>query len=201
MDTLNCPQCGAELPLSFRFAKLVVCPHCGSTIFLEDDAARLAGERSALVELPSLVQLKVPFRYRHASYLPVGHIRYRHAFGYWDEWWLLDDGGQGVWLSVDEGDYAFEHLLPLETSPDFRRLKLDDELKLNDREWHITELDKACCEGFEGELPEVVRVGETFLYAHLSGRDGELMTLEYLGNSVRAYAGKWVDPFDVRREA
>ncbi len=201
MDTLNCPQCGSALPLSFRFAKLVVCPHCGSTIFLEDDAARLAGEQSALAELPSLVRLKIPFRYRNASYLPVGHIRYRYALGYWDEWWLLDDDGQGVWLSVDEGDYAFEHPLRLDTPPDFRRLKIDDELELDGRDWRVTELDKARCEGFEGELPEIIRVGETFAYAHLSGDDGELMTLEYPGNEVRAYAGKWLDPFDVRIEA
>ncbi len=187
--------------MSFRFAKLVVCPHCGSTIFLEDDAARLAGDQSALTELPSLVRLKVAFRYRNAAYLPVGHIRYRYAFGYWDEWWLLDDGGQGVWLSVDEGDYAFEHPLRLDAPPDFHALKINDELELDGREWRVTELDKARCEGFEGELPEIIRVGETFRYAHLSGIDGELMTLEYVGNGVQAYAGKWVDPFDVRIEA
>ncbi|MEZ5479330.1 MAG: hypothetical protein R3E95_18155 [Thiolinea sp.] len=107
--TFNCPQCGNALPLSFSFAKLVVCEQCDSTIFLEDDAARLAGQRSVLPERPSLIGLKTPFSYRNQDYLPVGHIRYQYAYGYWDEWWVLDGQGQGMWMSVDEGDFAFEH--------------------------------------------------------------------------------------------
>ena len=58
----NCPNCGAELPLRFRHAKMAVCEHCDATIFLEDDGMRLAGTRSVLAEMPSLIRLGQAFR-------------------------------------------------------------------------------------------------------------------------------------------
>ncbi len=79
--------------------------------FLEDDGVRLAGTQSTLADLPSLIQLKTPFSYDNTSYLPVGHIRYSYDHGFWDEWWLLDNSGEGKWMSVDEGDFAFDNCI------------------------------------------------------------------------------------------
>lgn len=202
-DTLNCPQCGSALPLTFGFAKLTVCEHCDSTVFLEDEGARLAGTRSVLPERPSLIQLKTPFTYRHTQYVPVGYIRYRYEYGYWDEWWVLDSSGQGVWMSVDEGDFAFEHVQPLKRkeTPAFSELQLDKTVTVLDKQWKVTELGHATCEGFRGELPEIIEQGEEFDYAHLSAADQALMTLEYFeGDECYAYRGKWVDPFNIKVE-
>lgn len=199
-DSLNCPQCGNALPLTFSFAKLTVCEQCESTLFLEDDGAKLSGKSSVLAQLPSLIQLKQPFSYRHTSYTPVGYIRYSYGYGYWDEWWVIDNTGQGVWMSVDEGDFAFEYPQELRGGiPRFEQLRIDHSIQVLDKEWKITESGHAQCEGFRGELPEIIEHDEQFDYAHLSGPNKELMTLEYFGpREIYAYRGKWVDPFEIR---
>ena len=199
-DTLNCPQCGSALPLTFSFAKLAVCEQCNSTIFLEDDGAKLAGKSAVLSKLPSLIQLKQPFSYRHTDYTPVGHIRYGYGYGYWDEWWVLDNSGQGVWMSVDEGDFAFEY--PEKVSgnvPTFQQMRPEKKVKILGKEWKVTERGHAVCEGFRGELPEIIEEGEAFDYVHLSGPQKELVTLEYFDeDEIYAYRGKWVDPFEIK---
>lgn len=202
-DQLNCPQCGGALPLTFSFAKLTVCEQCDSTIFLEDDGAKLAGKRSVLAQRPSLIQLKQPFSYRHTQYIPVGYIRYNYGYGYWDEWWVLDNAGQGVWMSVDEGDFAFEYPETLDGNiPALSQLQTGKTAQLLGQEWRVTERGHASCEGFRGELPEIIEDGETFDYAHLSGPNKALITLEYFDeNEVYAYRGKWVDPFEITVEA
>lgn len=199
--SLNCPQCGNALPLTFSFAKLTMCEQCDSTIFLEDEGVRLAGKRSVLIDRPSLIQLKTPFSYRHTHYTPVGYIRYSYGYGYWDEWWVLDNTGRGVWMSVDEGDFAFEYPEKINRTsiPEFRQLHAGQTVNAQGKEWKITELGHAVCEGFRGELPEIIEHNEEFDYAHLSGPNKELMTLEYFDDdNIYAYLGKWVDPFDIK---
>ncbi len=70
MKTYNCPQCGSELPIHFKHSKLSVCSHCGSTILLEDKALRSVGQAAALADLPSLIQMHIPFTYesQHQAY-------------------------------------------------------------------------------------------------------------------------------------
>lgn len=191
--SINCPQCGDRLPLTFLHSKLVVCASCHSTIFLEDDAVRLAGKQSVLAEIPSLIQIQQPFSYQSHTYFPVGHVRYQYDSGFWDEWWVFDEGGEGVWVSVDEGDFAFEKPVKAPANITFEKLTIDT--KINN--WRVTERGTAVCDSFEGELPEIIKSGDQFDYVHLSKPDGQLLTLEFSDNSVKAYKGKWVDPFEI----
>lgn len=198
--THNCPQCGSLLPLNFRYSKLVVCGHCSSTLFLEDAAVRLAGKASVLAEMPSLLQLQVPFSYQGKTYTPVGHVRYRYQDGCWDEWWVLD-GADGCWVSVDEGDFAFEIPRPdwIHPFPDIRTAQVGQTVKRLTQSWEITEKDLCTCEGVQGELPEHILPGERMGYLHLSGPESALVTLEYpFQGEPMAYEGRWVDPFEIR---
>jgi len=197
VTSINCPQCGDTLPLKFRHSKLAVCASCSSTIFLEDDEVRLAGKQSVLPKIPSLLQLQQPFSYQSHSYLPVGHVRYQYDNGFWDEWWAFDNKGEGIWVSVDEGEFAFEKPTKAPTNVSFNDLTLDKEVN----NWLVTERGHASCEGFEGELPEIIAVGDSFDYVHLSKKNAEILTLEFSDKGVRAYKGKWVDPFDISVDA
>ena len=200
-NSKHCPQCGNALPLAFRFTKLTICEQCSSTVFLEDDGTRLAGKSATLTDLPSLIHLKQPFSYHDDYFLPVGHIRYNYGYGYWDEWWILDSVGEGCWLSIDEGDFAFERPQPLPEKPISRdTLQLGKTIHLLDQAWQITEVAQATCEGFRGELPEIIAQGEQFDYAHLSGTKGELLTLEYHESQIQGFLGRWVDPFEIKVE-
>jgi len=45
---MQCPACGAGLEVDGRFAKLVVCESCDSTLVLEAEAAKITGKMGAL---------------------------------------------------------------------------------------------------------------------------------------------------------
>jgi hypothetical protein len=181
--------------LHFRYTKLLTCPSCGVPIFLDDEGARLAGEQSVLSEEPSLVVLNQPFTYHDENYTPIGHIRFGVGRNIWDEWWVLDSGGKGYWLSIDDGDYILEKkvnfTLPIHS---FKALKMNQEIQ----GWHVTELGRGKCLGFEGELPEIISVGETHHYAHLSKENGQMLTIEFFKNSKMIFSGKWLDPYEIR---
>ena len=200
-EGINCPQCGGNLPLTFRFAKQVLCQYCGATLFLDDQAVKYAGKQAVLTEIPSLLRLGFPFRYRKKQFTPVGKIRYRHSIGFWEEWWAVDQTGKGFWLSVDEGDFAFENSVLLnETVPRFEAIYIGQKLRLLDQNWQVTEKNVGECEGFQGELPEQIKIGEKIPYVHLSAPRAKLLTLEYDENKVNAYLGEWIDPFDIKAD-
>ena len=64
-------------------------------------------------------------------------------------------------------------------------------------DWVVTELGEATCEGFAGSLPKNIVVGSTYAYAHLSGKNAKLRTLELLEGKLEAFEGKWISPFDI----
>ena len=189
---INCPQCGDALALHFRFSKLVHCASCGSDIFLDDEGARLAGEQSVLAAFPSLLELHTPLRYEHKIYTPIGHIRYETERYSWDEWWVHDQNDNAYWISVDDGDYIVEKEVPFSLPVySFNDVHLGDEIE----GWEVSEMGEGVCKGFEGELPEVVALGEKHHYAHLSKPDGEMMTMEFFNNTKKLYKGRWIDPY------
>lgn len=203
---INCPQCGSSLPIRLKYSKLVACEHCSSMIFLEDDAVRLAGKQSVMSEEPSLLELGRSFTYKTSSYLPVGHIRYSYGDGFWDEWWTVNNKGDGFWVTVDEGDYAFQKPMPVAKNLRLDHFKLQQKIDgraFNKKEtdhWTVYEIGSATCESFQGELPELIKIGETFDYVDLGQGDEKVLGLEFYPDEIRAYKGFWVDAFEIKVE-
>ncbi len=193
---INCPQCGALLPIRFRWSKLIECPSCHSSIFLEDEGAKLKGKSSTLSPEPSLVQLHEPLIIEGKNYLPLGKIRYSYGRGFWEEWFLQGANNREFWLSIDEGDFVLEH--PIEMPLPFRdvgRLLVGDHYM----GYQVTEKGKGECVGFSGELPKVVTIGEVHRYLHLSKNGASLITIEYDDDGIELFEGQWIDPFTIKR--
>lgn len=194
VSTFQCPQCGYELPLYFKYTKLVKCVSCKSSIFLEDDAVKLAGKSSVLADEPSLLKIGVEFDYKQTRFLPIGKIRYSYGRGFWEEWWLKDSRGESWWLSVDEGDFVLEQ--KIDSSYDDIDM---DKLKIGDRldEWFVSEIGDGVCEGFEGSLPKNIEIGSSYRYLHLSSFEAKLRTIEIHEDKIEVYEGKWIDALDI----
>jgi len=192
----RCPQCGDLLSVYFHYTKLIQCESCKSTIFLEDDAVRLAGKQSVLSEEPSLIALHQPFSYKQTTYLPIGKIRYSYGRGFWEEWWLKSEHGDAYWLSVDEGDMVLEQEVAEHTMA-----MVFDDLGIGMRldRWIVTEMGSAICEGFEGSLPKEIAIGSRYDYAHLDGKGATLRTLEFTPQGLEVYEGQWIDLFEIKK--
>jgi len=198
VTALNCPVCGAQAPSRLQYAKLIVCEHCQTSLFLEDDVVKNIGEKSALTEVPSILEMGRRFQYRTWTFEPYGRIRFDYGDGFWDEWWVVLDNGNGRWISIDEGEIAIESPLELQAPlPGYDSLTIGQEISLGGQTLRVTERNAATCVGLQGELPEVISPGETHHYVHLSGPKGLLLTLEFHDDTHSLYKGLWIDPFDL----
>ena len=109
---------------------------------------------------------------------------------------MINNAGEGLWVTVDEGDFAFERQVTTPENISFNHFQLGDEM----RGWIVTERGHAVCDGFEGELPELVYQGERFDYVHLSKPGGQLFSLEFFEKKTKAFEGNWADPFEIQVE-
>lgn len=199
-EDFNCGNCGAELPRHFRHSRMIACQHCGSTSVLRDDAFELAGEGGIMQDAPSLIELGQMVRVDGERLTPIGHARFSYGRGWWDEFWCMEArSDQGVWLSVDEGDYALERDLTERDWPSERNLSLGQSVMVNGLDFTVTEAENATCLAVRGEFPEVLEVGETHLYFDLSSGTGGLATYELWDGGRSWSVGRWVDPWDVVR--
>jgi len=196
---LNCPTCGAQVPSALKHSKLAVCAHCHTTLFLEDQVVKHAGVKSVISEEPSIFNVGGWYQYKSWTFAALGRVRFDYGYGWWDEWWVLRDTGEGKWMSVDEGDIAFETSLePKGETPDVTALQVGEHVVLDGMQLKVTEKQHAVCLGMEGELPEVNFPGDEHDYVHLSGQRGLIVTGEHFKGETRFYKGAWVDPFEVK---
>lgn len=201
---LNCPSCGAELPHRFRYSKMAACEYCDNVVYLSGAEATILGKQSALANYPSLLRLGGRFRYKGLEFEPVGFLRYDYGAGFWDEWWVLTDDGEGRWVSVDEGDFAIEEPVKADRDPPPRKqLQVGARLELLGQEWTVTETGHARLLGLRGELPEPMGLEREFDYVELSAPGAWLVTLEYgnADNQVEVYRGQWIDAFEIEELA
>lgn len=194
LKTYNCPQCGDKLNIYFQYTKLVKCPSCSSSIFLEDESVKLIGQSAVLSPEPSLIQLQSIFKLQGKTFTALGKIRYSYGRGFWEEWFLKDTQNREFWLSIDEGDFVLEEknkrALPFK---DFSNFKVGS----RHGKYLVTEKGEGVCMGFEGELPEEIKLNEKHQYIHLSEGGGNLVTLEFSETSKQTFKGKWIDPLEI----
>ncbi|MDH5653204.1 MAG: DUF4178 domain-containing protein [Gammaproteobacteria bacterium] len=187
-----------------KYIKLLVCDHCKTSLFLEDEAVKHVGQKSAINAAPSIFELGRRYRYRAMTFETIGRIQFDYGDGFWDEWWVQSDSGEGKWLSVDEGDIAIETPVELsevlgnnQTLPDCEQLHVGGKITLGKIQLEITEIDTAKCVGVAGLLPEVIFPDEEHSYAHCSGAKGQIYTLECFDVQKQLFKGSWIDPFDI----
>ena len=206
MSDLSCPQCGTAQAPRFRAAKMVTCPSCGTTLYLDDQAARLAGEQGVLHELPAPIGLGEDFRHGPIRLTPLGFLRYDYGPGTWDEYWCIDPKGAGIWLSVDEGEMVLQAPIPQINAPQTTpHLRLGHLISFQGLDWTITEIGTAELIGWRGELPFAAYLGAQHSYLNCS-RGNRLLSAELWpredGTQGSHWSlGQWLDPYDIRVRA
>lgn len=201
MTNLSCPQCGTAQAPRFRAAKMVTCPSCGTTLFLKDEAVCRAGEQGVLHELPAPIKLGEDFRHGPIRLTPLGFLRYDYGPGTWDEFWCIDPKGDGIWLSVDEGEMVLQAPIPQVNAPKpSPHLLLGHLISFQGLDWQVQELGKATLIGWRGELPFAATLGETHRYLNCA-RGERLLSAELHEDGARWFLGQWLDPYDIRVRA
>lgn len=197
MTTKTCPNCGDRLAPILSFTKMLDCESCGTTVVLDGDALRMAGQRGEMLDLPALLRLDDMFRTPKGVYVVVGHVRYDYGAGWWDELWCVAPDDEGIWLSIDEGDYALERAVP----PGVQPIKSGKHILYKGDRYHLSETDTATCVAYRGQLPEEIIIGETHSYTNYVSADGASLSHEVWtehGTQHEAwFAGEWLDPWEI----
>jgi hypothetical protein len=198
MNDGNCPKCGYGLGEDLGRYRMLNCPSCGTSLFLQDDRLTLAGDLGVMHDAPLLFGLGDEVRIGGRSYHVVGHARYSYGRGTWDEFWAPDRGSDGVWISVDEGDVVVQvpqsRDLPDLTAPP----ELGSRFSFRHETFMVSEAEEATCVALRGNFPELLRLGERFRFVNATDESGALLSVECGEDSVNWYLGQWVDPFDVK---
>ena len=175
---------------------MVNCEFCGSSVVLDDEVLRKAGEAGEMLDAPELIGLGRSVWLPRGVFTATGHVRYDYGRGFWDEYHGTQDGDL-VWVSVDEGDVVVQY--PVDgPPPDRSAFRLGRAIDLNGLRFRCTEVDDAVAVAFRGQLPEPVAIGDRHLYANFAGPGGRIASAELWDGGAALFVGEWVDPFDVR---
>lgn len=194
-----CPNCGAPLPRLLEHARMVSCGYCGTSVVLDDDALRQAGEAGVMLDAPELIGLDRAVELPgHGIFTATGHVRYDYGRGHWDEYHGATLTGDLLWVSVDEGDVAVQIPLPRSLWPARTAFRLGASAVIDGHRYEVSEVENATLAAYRGQLPEPVAVGETHLYANFAGPGGRILSGERWDGGTAWFLGEWVDPFEVR---
>ncbi|HMA37173.1 MAG TPA: DUF4178 domain-containing protein, partial [Chloroflexia bacterium] len=101
---LNCPNCGGPIQVENAYTTLVVCPFCGSSLYIHDTGVDITGKTAKLAQYPSRLAIGATGQIQGRAFRALGRIRYQYAGGFWDEWNLQFADGQIGWVEEDEGE-------------------------------------------------------------------------------------------------
>ena len=178
---VRCPNCGGEHDLVNPGITMLVCNFCSSTVYWGSDQQAQAGTKSILPESDTRLFHLAAGQLQGVGYQVVGHLRYDHGRGSWDEWYLQLDDGRVAWVSEDERELSLE--VPSTTDeplPDASNLQVGHPISIGGVAFTVREVGTARCIGGQGQLPFTILPEETYRYADLASADGtRFATLEY----------------------
>lgn len=194
MKRAQCPSCGAEVLFRSAVSVLAVCEYCRSTLLRKDLDIENLGRMAELMEDASPIQLGTQGRYRQQSFTVIGRIQLRYEAGLWNEWHIFFDNERTGWLGETPGACAISFLdLPPEECPLFDGLRVGERIRLQGRDFRVTNLEKPRCIAGEGELPFRVGAGYDTAVADLRGPGNAFATLDYSEWPPLCFIGEQTD--------
>lgn len=201
MSDFNCPNCGNGISPAIKAIKMLSCPSCGTTLFLEDQGAKVAGEAGVMHDMPLLFGLGDTVQIASWQFAVLGHARFSYGRGTWDEFFCRREDGALRWISVDEGDVVIQQEVSRRDWPRYdRTLKLGRQIRYDGEDFTVIEMDEATCVALRGSFDHPLSVGERYDFVNLQDEHGRLLSGEFQGDYRDWYTGVWVDPFDIRVE-
>jgi hypothetical protein len=181
----NCPACGAEVLFKTGSSVVLVCEFCRSVVARTDRGIEDLGKVADVAESGSPLETGLRGVYLGVAFELTGRAQLQHAAGgFWDEWYAAFADGRWGWLAEAQGRFYLTFQIQV---PSPNALPPFDSLQLGQQVWAIpaaqppvvAEKGTARMLAAEGEIPYLLKPGETYPYADLSGAGGVFGTLDY----------------------
>jgi len=200
MAAYTCSSCGAPIEIKNRFAKVIVCPYCGTHHKLTDSGLDPTGKHPKLAEYPSLLRVGCRGTILGKPFTANGRLRYSYPGGHFDEW-FLDYDGEPAWFAEDEGSFTLftEMIESVEMPSDIASLRAGQNIMIGDRRVMIKEKGRATIAGGEGELLHYMEPGEEVSY--IDGVwEGKKTSIEYTEDEIEVFIGRVLLKRDITLE-
>ena len=207
---VQCPSCGGAVVFEVGSSMVAVCPYCRSAVARGDRSIENLGKVAELVETGAVLRVGLEGKFDGRKFRLTGRVQLQHeAGGVWDEWYAAFGNDKWGWLSEAQGRYymLFAHSESGDL-PEYRSISAGDGVYLNEEStrYVVAETGTAKASGAEGEIPYRLAPGSSYLFADLSGPEGEFATLDYSEVPPSLYIGREITlddlgiPEKIRRE-
>lgn len=196
---LPCTSCGGAVPFPSRALAFAVCPYCGSMLARKDLDLQSLGKVALLQDEYSPLQIGSEGSYRGKSFVLTGRIRRRWAEGAWNEWYMDFGDECESWLAEAQGFYSVSRPEDLPSRvPGLEQLRVGTPWEFNGKRFAVDDRRETKVEGIAGQLPFLLKPGETTFGVDFSGPDGRFATMEFSGDEVRLYVGEYLELPDLK---
>ncbi|MCK5689644.1 DUF4178 domain-containing protein [Myxococcota bacterium] len=178
---MNCPNCGGGHSLSNPGIMMVVCEYCQTSFYWDENAVLQSGKKSVVPEGDTRLYQNATGKAADKAFQVIGHVRYDHGRGTWDEFFVEYTNGESSWISEDGRKITAEReVTPAEELPPANLLTTGHPVIIEGVHYTVREIGTALCAGGEGQLPFPVIIDERYVYADLTSIDGEsFASIEY----------------------
>lgn len=205
---INCPSCGAAIPVRGLSAPYTTCSHCQSLILRHGQTVEEIGKVAVVPEDVSPVRIGTRFHVGGTDYVVAGRVRWGWSGGSWNEWLLVSAEGQARWLGEAMGMYMLTAERPdVMSLPLGRRFAEGGELVagqtivVDGAEYAVSDVKQAECLGGEGDLPFPPRAGWSMTNVDFRAPGGEALSLQRDAQGATAWLGTWHELADLAPRA
>ncbi|WP_395334871.1 DUF4178 domain-containing protein [Novosphingobium sp. BL-8H] len=205
---INCPSCGAALPVRGLSAPYTTCSHCQSLILRQGQSVEEVGKVAAVPDDVSPVQIGTRFHVDGIDFVVAGRVRWGWSGGSWNEWLLASDAGDVRWLGEAMGMYMLTaERADVMTSPLARSFADGTEpvpgqtVLVDGVEFAVTDVKQAECLGGEGDLPFPPRAGWAVTNVDFRALGGQALSLQRDAQGTTAWLGSWHELADLSPRA
>ncbi len=196
MLNANCPSCGAGISFVNKASLVTVCVYCSVTVLRENLNLRSLGKTAELLDDGTVIRIGTEGQWGERKFVVVGRVQRSYPKGFWNDWYVTFDRGEGAWLSEAMGFYSL--LSPAQVEPGVPPLDaviLGLQVKIGSKAHHVRSILAGECAGIEGELPFVQEAHKHGTFVDLTGPEEHCATISYLPDTTRVLAGRYI-PFD-----
>ncbi len=200
MESLNCPSCGAALPVRDPALPYSTCAYCQTLVRRGAGTVEAVGTVAALPPDVSPIQIGTTTTHDGIAATVVGRVRWGWTDGSWNEWFLRAADGRAFWLGEAMGMYMLTSEYPavldvpaIKNFADGNPMARDCTVKAGGKWLTATDIKEARCLGSEGDLPFATLPGRTLLNVDFRGAEGEALSVQRDADGTTAWLGVWTD--------
>lgn len=202
VQIIRCPNCGADLPLTSRVIRFVVCEYCNQGILIKDKRIDPTGRVATQIEINSPLKLHTRGWLRGKFFEVIGIMRCSFGRGYWDEWLLhFDEDNSDIWLQFDDGSWVLFYREDITRKlPPLTQLKVGTIIPFRGERLYLREKGEAKVLYAKGGFAFEIMPGDNFYYIDGTLGDKEVSIEYYSNGEISMSWGEEITKFEIKIE-